>query len=173
MPYYHAYVKNKVIRMQFNMWIRTRQAASNFVFLIIRSKQYNVLPFVYKVHYIPAELFCFEILLCWRANTEIAESISMIIQCSLIIQWKRIYTPKHQNTKRTLRAIKNCNNIAMHKAWMVIILNRYMWHRLLDDFSRLTEIGQYKTVLILHRHVNLIKIGRLKAHRVRPALFVN
>ena len=30
-------------------------------------------------------------------------------------------------------------------------------HQFLCDFSRPTEIGQYQTVLILHRHVNRLK----------------
>ena len=30
-------------------------------------------------------------------------------------------------------------------------------HQFLRDFSRPTEIGQYQTVLILHRHVNRLK----------------
>ena len=30
-------------------------------------------------------------------------------------------------------------------------------HQFLRDFSRPTEIGQYQTVVILHRHVNRLK----------------
>ena len=46
-------------------------------------------------------------------------------------------------------------------------LNRYVWHKFLNDFCRPTKIGQYQTVLILHRHLT-----QLHLRRVCPATWV-
>ena len=51
-----------------------------------------------------------------------------------------------------------------HETIFVDRSDRYVYvrHRFLRDFSRPTDIGQYQTVLIFHRHLNRLKSGRVR-----------